>query len=346
MGSRTAGQVVVVTGASAGVGRAVARAFGRRGARVGLLARGVAGLEGAAKEIESAGGVALAVPCDVAVWDEVRRAAETVELELGPIDVWVNNAMNSVFARFTEVEPDEFRRVTEVTYLGYVYGTKAALDRMLPRDSGTIVQVGSALAYRGIPLQSAYCGAKHAIQGFNESLRCELLADGSRVRTTMVQLPALNTPQFRWVPSRLPNKPQPVPPIYQPEVAARAVLHAADHPERREYWVGGPTVRAILANKVAPGLLDRYLARKGIGSQQTPEPDPHDRPHNLWEPADGESGYDHGAHGVFEQQATERSYQLWASQHHGAVGAALVGMAALARAVAAWRARRSSPLPR
>ncbi len=246
-------QVVVVTGASAGVGRATAKTFGARGAKVALLARGETGLAGAAREIREAGGQALPIPVDVADADQVEAAAARVEDELGPIDVWVNVAFTSVFAPFHQIRPEEFRRVTEVAYLGYVYGTMAALRRMRPRDEGTIVQVGSALAYRGIPLQSAYCGAKHAIQGFNESLRCELLHERSNVHVTMVQLPAVNTPQFTWVLSRLPRRAQPVPPIYQPEVAARGIVYAADHPRRREYWVGGSTVGTLVANAVMPG---------------------------------------------------------------------------------------------
>ncbi|NJC70315.1 SDR family oxidoreductase [Planosporangium thailandense] len=317
MGTRARDQVVVITGASGGVGRAVARRYGVRGARVALLARGEAGLAAAAEEVRRAGGTALAVPVDVAEFDEVDAAAARVERELGPIDVWVNDAFTSVFAPFTEIEPKEFRRVTEVTYLGYVYGTKAALSRMLPRDHGTIVQVGSALAYRGIPLQSAYCGAKHAVQGFNEALRCELLHNRSHVRTTMVQLPAVNTPQFDWVLSRLRRHAQPVPPIYQPEVAAKAIVYAADHPGRREYWVGASTAATLIANAVAPGLLDRYLARTGFTSQQTSQPrDPH-QPANLWEPAD--ENVDYGAHGDFDDRAHTRSAQVWASQHHTAL---------------------------
>ena len=257
------GRVVVVTGASGGVGRAVAYDFGAKGDRVGLLARGELGLDGAVKDVEHAGGRALAVPTDVADHRQVEAAAEQVERTLGPIDIWVNVAFTSVFAPFIQIDPDEYRRVTEVTYLGYVYGTRAALERMLPRDHGTIVQVGSTLAYRGIPLQSAYCGAKHAIQGFHEALPCELLHDRRQVRVTMVQLPAVNTPQFDWVLNRLPNHPQPVPPIYQPEVVARAILYAAEHPRRREYWVGGSTVGTLLGDNFAPGLLDRYLARTG-----------------------------------------------------------------------------------
>src|ERR671937_2631927 len=244
-------EVVVITGASAGVGRATAREFARRGARVGLIARGRDGLEGARREVERLGGRALVLPLDVADHEAVERAAEAVETELGPIDVWVNNAMLSVFSPVKEMRPEEYRRVTDVTYLGYVYGTLAALRRMLPRDRGVIIQVGSALAYRGIPLQSAYCGAKHAIQGFMDSLRCELLHDGSNVKITMVQLPALNTPQFAWVKSRLPRRPQPVPPIYQPEVAASAIVRAAEHADR-EVWVGGSTAVAIAGNRIAP----------------------------------------------------------------------------------------------
>jgi NAD(P)-dependent dehydrogenase (short-subunit alcohol dehydrogenase family) len=320
--------VVVVTGASAGVGRATVRRFAEQGADIGLLARDPDGLAAAAKEVEAAGGRAVAVPTDVADPSQVEAAAEAVERELGPIEVWVNDAMTSVFAPFTEVEPEEFRRVTEVTYLGCVYGTRAALARMLPRDHGTIVQVGSALAYRGIPLQSAYCGAKHAIQGFTESVRAELYHRHSRVWLTMVQLPALNTPQFDLVLSKLPRQAQPVPPIYQPEVAASAIVWAATH-RRRQLWVGGSTAATLLANAVAPGLLDRYLGRTGYRSQQTDQPrDPH-RPANLWAPVPG----DHGAHGRFDDRAHPRSLQLWATTHRGTVaglaGAALAGLAAL-----------------
>lgn len=275
----------------------------------------------------------MPLPVDVADPDALEAAADRIEDELGDIDVWVNVAFSSVFAPFVEIEPAEFKRVTEVSYLGFVYATRAALKRMRPRDRGTVVQVGSALAYRGIPLQSAYCGAKHAIQGFHEALRCELLHEGSHVRVTMVQMPAVNTPQFDWVLSRLPKHAQPVPPIYQPEVAARAVLHAAEHPRRREYWVGGSTAATLAANAVAPGLLDRYLARTGFASQQTDAVavDP-DAPANLWRPADGRDGVDHGAHGSFDRQAKRRSIQLWASQHHGilAAGALCAGAGAVA----------------
>ena len=331
--------VVVVTGASGGVGRAVTRAFGKRGARVAILSRGKKGLDGAAEDVRTAGGTPLPIPVDVADYAQVDAAASKVEAELGPIDVWVNVAFSSIFAPFTEIEPDEFRRATEVCYLGFVHGTKAALNRMKPRDHGTIVQVGSALAYRGIPLQSAYCGAKHAIQGFNEALRCELLHDRSRVRTTMVQLPGMNTPQFSWVLSRLPRHAKPVAPIYQPEIAARAVLYAADHPRRREYWAGASTVATLLANAVAPGLLDRYLARTAYQGQQTSTPTSPDRPANLWSAADDTDGRDFGAHGEFDDQALPHSPQLWFSHHHGLLAAA--GAAAGAGTAAALVRRRS-----
>jgi short-subunit dehydrogenase len=326
-------KVVVVTGASAGIGRAVARAFAERGARVGLLARGREGLEGARKDVEAAGGKALAIPTDVADAQAVESAAQKVEEELGPIDVWVNNAMVSVFSPVKEMKVEEFRRVTEVNYLGYVHGTLSALERMLPRDRGVVIQVGSALAYRAIPLQSAYCASKHAIQGFTESLRSELIHDGSNVQLTMIQMPALNTPQFSWVKSRLPNKPQPVPPIFQPEVAAEAILWAAYH-YRDEMWVGWPAVKAIVGNKIIPRRLDRYLARTGYGSQQTDEPeDPH-REDNVFEPVDDTR--DHGAHGDFDGRARSRSYQLWAIKHRRALlfagGSALAAIAGTAAA--------------
>jgi NAD(P)-dependent dehydrogenase (short-subunit alcohol dehydrogenase family) len=262
--------------------------------------------------------------------DQVELAAAAVEEELGPIDVWVNNAMVSVFSPVKEMTADDFRRVTEVTYLGYVHGTLAALKRMLPRDRGVIVQVGSALAYRGIPLQAAYCGAKHAIQGFHDSLRSELLHDGSKVQVTMVQMPALNTPQFGWVKTRLPNHPQPVPPIFQPELAAEAIVWAAAH-DRREVNVGFPTTLAILGDKIAPGLLDRYLARTNYEVQQTERPVDPARRHNLWEAVDADR--DHGAHGAFDDRARATSPQWWLTRHRGllaAVGAGAVGLAAVA----------------
>jgi NAD(P)-dependent dehydrogenase (short-subunit alcohol dehydrogenase family) len=293
------------------------------------LARGETGLEGAAEEVRRAGGTALPIPVDTADADAVFAAADRIEQELGPIDVWVNVAFSSVFARFDEIKPDEFRRATEVSYLGYVYGTMAALKHMRARDRGAIVQVGSALAYRGIPLQTAYCGAKHAIQGFHEALRCELLHEKSGVHVTMVQLPAVNTPQFSWLLTRLPRHAQPVPPIYQPEMVARAITYAADHPRRREYWVGSTTAATLLANAVAPGVLDRYLARTGFKSQQTGERRDPDAPQNLWEPADDRDGHDFGAHGEFDDRAHGTDPQVWASQHHGAIAAAVSGVAAL-----------------
>ncbi len=338
MSARGVDQTVVVTGASGGIGRAVATAYGARGAKVALLARGDKGLSAAAEDVTAAGGTPLVVPVDVADHEAVFAAADRVERELGPVDVWVNVAFTSVFAPFDQMSPEEFRRVTEVSYLGYVYATMAALGHMRSRDRGTIVQVGSALAYRGIPLQSAYCGAKHAIQGFHESLRCELLHERSGIHVTMVQMPAVNTPQFSWVLSRLPRQAQPVAPIYQPEVAAKAVLYAADHPRRREYWVGGSTAATLAGNALAPGLLDRYLARTGFDAQQTDQPKPPDQPANLWEPADGVAGRDFGAHGIFDDKATGSSYQLWLSQHHGAVAGA--GAAALLTAARLLRRLR------
>ncbi|MCW2873024.1 SDR family oxidoreductase [Actinacidiphila oryziradicis] len=341
MSAHRPGQVVVITGASGGIGRATAQAFAARGAKVALLARGETGLAGAAHDVEEAGGQALQVPTDMADPDQVDAAAARTEQEFGPIDVWVNVAFTSVFGQFTDITAEEYKRVTEVNYLGYVYGTMAALTRMQPRDSGTIVQVGSALAYRGIPLQTAYCGSKHAIQGFHEALRCELLHNKSNIHTTMVQMPAVNTPQFDWVLNKLPKPAQPVPPIYQPEVAARAVLYAADHPHRREYWVGGSTMGTLIANALAPGLLDRYLAKTGFASQQDDRPSPEDHPTNLWHPADGKDGHDYTAHGSFDTRSTHRSPQLWASQHHGALAAAAAAAAgSLTAAAVALRVRR------
>jgi NAD(P)-dependent dehydrogenase (short-subunit alcohol dehydrogenase family) len=326
-----AGKVVLVTGASGGIGRATAREFASQGAKVALLARGEAGLRAAAEDVTAAGGEALVLPADVADFEAVREAGRRAEAELGPVDIWVNVAFSSVFAEFTDIKPDEFKRVTEVTYLGFVYGTRVALDLMLPRDRGVIVQTGSALAKRGIPLQSAYCGAKHAIQGFHESLRTELLHRGSGVQTTIVHMPAVNTPQFDWLVSRLPDHAQPVPPIYQPEVAARALVHAAEHPGKREYWVGGSTVGTLLANKFVPGLLDRYLARTGFRSQQTGERQG-SHPTNLWKPADQAPGHDFGAHGSFDDKAHPRSYQLWMVKHRrklAVAGGAALGLAGL-----------------
>ncbi len=309
-------EVVVITGASAGVGRAAAREFACRGAHIGLVARGTEGLEGARNDVERRGGRALAIPTDVADADAVEAAAQKVEEAFGPVDIWVNDAMETVLAPFKEMTPEEFRRVTEVTYLGQVYGTMAALKRMIPRDRGVIVQVGSALAYRSIPLQSAYCGAKHAIRGFTDSIRSELMHDGSHVRITMVHLPAVNTPQFNWARSKMPRKPQPVPPIYQPEVPARAIVYAAHHP-RRELFVGLPTVVTIWGNKLFPRLGDWYLARTGYRSQQYDGAVEPDRPDYLFHPVNR----DYGAHGDFDSRSHSRSPALWISMHRAWAGA-------------------------
>ena len=329
---------VVVTGASGGIGRATAREFARRGDTVALLARGETGLAAAARDVERLGGKALPLVVDVADDKAVFAAADRIEAEVGPIDIWVNVAFTSVFARFEQITPEEYRRVTEVSYLGYVYGTMAVLRHFKARNRGTIVHVGSALAYRGIPLQTAYCGAKHAIQGFHEALRCELLHEKSNVKVTMVQMPAVNTPQFSWVKSRLPRHAQPVPPIYQPELAARSVVYAAEHPQRREYWVGSTTMATLAANAVAPGLLDRYLARTGFSAQQTKDRRDPDAPANLWHPVDGRHGEDFGAHGVFDSESKERDPQLWASHHHGLLAG--VGAGALAAVGALLSKRR------
>jgi NAD(P)-dependent dehydrogenase (short-subunit alcohol dehydrogenase family) len=315
-------EVVVVTGASAGVGRAVAKRFAQDGAAIGLIARSPEALEGARRDVEAAGGRALVLPCDVSDADALDTAAGAVEDAFGPIDVWVNNAMTTVFAPFMEVEADEYRRATEVTYLGTVWGTKAALARMKPRDRGVIVTVGSALAYRGIPLQAPYCGAKHATKGFFESLRTELRHDGSRVHLTMVQLPGLNTPQFEHCRSKMPKLPQPMPPFYEPEVAADAV-HWAAHHRRREVWVGGPTLKTIIGEKVLPGLVERVLAKRAFKGQQTDVPVDRDRPDNLFEPVPG----DPGARGPFSDRARTRSVQLQAGKVRGVLGAAaLIGV--------------------
>jgi short-subunit dehydrogenase len=306
-----ANRVVVITGASAGLGRAIAAEFAKTGAAIALLARNRERLEAAAEDVKQKGGRPMVVPTDVACWDEVNRARQSIEEELGPIDVWVNNAMSSIFAPFTEISMEEFARANEVNYMGFVHGTKAALDTMASRNRGVIVQVGSALAYRGIPLQSAYCGAKHAIVGFTESLRTELLHEKSGVMVTMVHMPAMNTPQFDWVRSRLPRRPQPVPPIYQPEVGARAVVFAADHPRRRAYYVGLSTTLTVVGNKVIPQLLDRYLARTGYDAQQTDEPDNPARRDNLMAPVSGPFG----AHGRFDQRSHNHALWSWVSRH-------------------------------
>ena len=315
-------RTVVVTGASAGVVRATAVAFGRRGDRVALIARGREGLAAAAREVEAAGGRALVLPCDVSDAAAVEAAAAQAEAELGPIDVWVNAAMVAVLAFVHETDPGDLRRVTEVTYLGVVNGTIAALRRMRPRDRGVIVQVGSALSYRAIPLQASYCGAKFAIRGFTDALRVELMHERSGVRVTMVQLPGLNTPQFTWVRTTLTKQPRPVAPVFQPEVAADAIVHAADHP-RRELWLGANTAVVIAADKLLPGLADRYLARTNVKAQQTGEPLDPSRPDYLYGPLG-----DRGAHGPFDAEAKPRSRQLALVKHRRAIaGAAVLAVA-------------------
>ena len=327
-------EVTVITGASAGVGRAIAREFAKRNARVALIARGGSRLEAARREVEDLGGRALALPVDVADAGQVEQAAERVEQEFGPIDIWINNAMTTVFAPFADITPAEFQRVTEVTYLGYVYGTMSALHRMKPRNRGTIVQVGSALAYRSIPLQSAYCGAKHAIVGFTDSVRCELIHDHSAIHITVVHLPAMNTPQFSWCRTKLPNHPQPVPPIFEPEVAAEAIYWAA-HQRRRELYVGYPTSMAIYGQEIAPGFADRYLGHTGYDSQQTSEPVPPGRPDNLFESVPG----NWAAHGVFTSRAINFSPLTWFEKHRQAAGTVLAGIGLFA--LAALRAKTS-----
>jgi short-subunit dehydrogenase len=320
--ARSKHEVVVITGASAGVGRATAREFAKQGASVALIARGQDGLEAAKKEVEELGGRALALPCDVADAAALEAAASQIERELGPIDIWINNAMASVFSPIHEMQPEEYKRVTEVTYLGVVYGTLAALKRMRTRNRGTIVQIGSALAYRSIPLQSAYCAAKHAIVGFTDSLRSELIHDRSKIHVTVAHLPAVNTPQFGWSKSRMPRQPQPVPPIFQPEVIARGLYYAA-HARRRELWIGFPTVMAINAQKFAPGFADYYLGKTGYDAQMTDEPVSPDRPDNLWKPLPGDAG----AHGKFDSKARNQSWQLELNTHRGLLALGILGLA-------------------
>lgn len=316
-------ETVVITGASAGVGRATAHAFAAQGAQIGLIARGTQALQAVVAEVENTGGKAVALPLDVADPDAVEAAADRVEDQLGPIDIWVNCAMATIFAPFHRITPEEYRRATEVTYLGFVHGTMAALRRMRPRNRGTIVQVGSALSYRAIPLQSAYCGAKFAIRGFTDSLRSELIHDGVDVHLVMVQMPALNTPQFDWARNKMSRRPQPVPPIFQPEVAADAIVYAA-HSRRREIWVGRSSVQAILANKLFPGLLDRYLGSVGYSGQLTDEPADPKQPDNLFDPVPS----DPGTHGRFDARSSERSLQLWMSEHRGALLAGVLAAVA------------------
>jgi NADP-dependent 3-hydroxy acid dehydrogenase YdfG len=318
-------KVVVVTGASAGVGRAIVRAFAEEGARIGLIARSEDGLEAAAREVQGRGGTPYIQRLDVADAGAVERAAQAIEEELGPIDIWVNNAMVTVLSPIVEMTPDEFKRVTEVTYLGYVYGTLSALKRMRQRDEGVIIQIGSALEYRSIPLQSAYCAAKAAIRGFNDSLRTELLHDGSNIKLTSLQLPAVNTPQFSWVRTRMEGHPMPVPPIFQPEMIADAVLWAAEHTPR-EMVIGGSALRAIAGQKVVPGLVDRYLARGGYESQQADFPVDRQRPDNLYDPVPG----DFGAHGIFDDQSSTFSPQLVARTHLPLVAGVAAGIVAAA----------------
>lgn len=303
-------KVVVVTGASAGLGRAIVREFAKEGADLALIARGKDGLEEAKKEVELIGRKAIIFPVDVADANAIDQAAEETERVLGPISVWVNNAMASVFSPVSEMKPEEYKRVTEVTYLGQVYGALSALKRMKPRNKGSIVFVGSALAYRGIPLQSAYCASKHAVEGFYDSLRTELIHDGSEIKTCMVQLPAMNTTQFGFVKSRLPNKPRPMGKIYEPEVAAKTIVYASSH-NRREIYVGGPTFKAIIGNKIAPWYADQVLAKNGYDGQMTDEPEDPQRKDNLWEPLPG----DHGAHGPFTENARKFSPQVWLTTH-------------------------------
>ena len=318
-------ETVVVTGGTAGVGRATVREFARNGANVAVLARGKDRLEATKREVEELGGRALAISVDVADAAAVEKAADRIERELGPIDVWVNNAFAGIFARFLDVTPEEYERVTAVTYFGQVNGTRAALKRMIPRDRGSIVLVGSALAYRGIPLQSAYCGSKHAIQGMIDSIRSELLHDKSGVTITMVQLPGLNTPQFDWIRAKLPGKPRPIGAVYQPEIAARAIYFAA-HTDRKEIEVGFPAAKAIWGDKFISSSLDEYLAKVGFDGQQSEEPASPDRKDNLFEAVEG----DFEAHGRFDCEATDSSPELWATMHKKQIGLGALGVAVAA----------------
>jgi short-subunit dehydrogenase len=336
MNRRHDDRVFVVTGASGGVGRAIVRELGRRGARVALLARGKDALDAAAREVEQAGGRAVVLPTDVSNNDQVEAAADAAERALGPIDVWVNNAMVSMYAPFWEIAPNEFEHITDVTYHGQVYGTMAALKRMKPRNRGTIVQVGSALAFRSIPLQSAYCGAKHAIAGFSESLRSELFHEKSNVHITLVHLPGVNTTQFTWTKNRMPHEPRPTGPIYQPEVAAEAILFAADHPERKKIIVGLPALEAIVGEKFIPGALDHYLAHAAWEGSQLPEEADPDKPDNFWQPLPG----DHGSHGRFDARARNFSPQVWATEHRKGIVAAIAGIGVGAALLAVSRQRK------
>lgn len=332
-------KVVVVTGASAGVGRATVMEFAKKRYKIGLIARGVEALNEVKSEVEELGGEALVIPADVADAQQMEQAAAQVEEVFGPIDIWVNNAMTSVFSPVKEMQAEEYKRVTDVTYLGQVYGTLAALKRMLPRNKGSIVFVGSALAYRGIPLQSSYCAAKHAVQGFFDSLRTELLHDKSKVNVTMVQLPALNTPQFDWVKTRLPNRARPMGKIYQPEVAARAIAYAGEH-KRREMYVGIPTIQAIVGNKIAPWLGDIVLAKTGYEGQQTSEPENRQKEHNLWDSVKGK----HNTHGGFDDLATYKSPELWFSMNKRKIGAGLLAGAVATGAAWAFAAKKTKEL--
>ena len=324
-------KVVAITGATGGVGRVTAWEFAKQGAKVALIARGTLQLNATAEEVKNYGGIPLAIAADVADAAAVEKAAEEIENNLGQIDVWVNNAMNSVFASFKDIKPEEFKRVTEVTYLGQVYGTMSALKRMLQRNKGAIILVGSALAYRGIPLQSAYCGSKHGIQGFYDSLRCELLHQKSSIKICMVQLPAMNTTQFGWVLSRLPKKPRPMGKVYQPEVAARAIVFAAQH-NRRSVWVGFPTYKAIIGNKIAPWYADWVLSRNGIKGQQTDEPEDPNRKNNVWQPVPE----DRGPYGDFENIATNHSFTLWVSMNRAWVRICLLIIVAMILWICIW----------